>query len=136
MPSLAAPSPDPDKDNPVKDAIRDVIDSGGGGVHDIAVPTQLFAKHFDDAGGIAAAIGEKRPASPRKTPTVAATSLPAKKKTNTSSSPTRNAFTAVARVAAAAAAAIGVGGSSDIALPPAITRDRTSPTSIAGLEPP
>ena len=139
MPSLAAPSPDPDKANPFNDAIRHLIDSGGDDVgdggNDIAAPTQLFTNNSNDAGNVAA-VREKRPASPRKTSAIAAVSSPAKKKSNTSSSPTRTAFTAVARVAVAAAAVFGVGETTDIALPPVISRRNPSPTSVADNAPP
>ena len=70
MPSLAAPSPDPDNAKPFNDAIRHLIDSGGNDVgdggDDIAAPTQLFTNNSNDAGNVAT-IREKRPASPRKT---------------------------------------------------------------------
>ena len=139
MPSLAAPSPDRNDANPYNVAIRALIDIGGvnngDGDGDIAAPKHLFANDCDDAG-IVAAIREKRPASPRNNAAIESASSPAKKKSNTSSSPTRAAVTAVARVASAAAAAFGVGGTSDIALPPLITRTNPSPTSIADIEAP
>ena len=125
--SLATPLPDTDQENNLNDAIHGVIYSGaGGGNHDLAVPAQLFAKHFEDAGGIASAIGEKRLASERRTPAVAAASLPAKKKRNTSSSPICYAFAAIARVTAANAAATGVGVTSNNVLLPAISHGHHS----------
>ena len=138
MPSLAAPSPDPDKAEPFNDAIRHLIDSGGNDVgdggNDIVAPTQLFTNNSNDAGNVAT-IREKRPASPRRTSAITALSSPAKKKSNTSSSPTRTPFTDVARVTNAAAA-FGVGGTTDIASPPVILRSDPSPTSIADIAPP
>ena len=63
MPSLAAPSPDPNNSNHFSDAIRDLVDIGciinGDGGDDIAAPTQLFDNDCDDAG-IVAAIRKKR----------------------------------------------------------------------------
>ena len=71
MASLPAPSPDPDRDNPVNSAIRNVNDRGGCDNDGIADPLQLFNQHYDDANGdlnviATPAQGEKRPASPRK----------------------------------------------------------------------
>ena len=108
MPSVAAPSPDTDKDKAADSAIRAVNEHDARDADDIAAPVRLFGEAYDANNERVEEIaaGDKRPASPRKASASVAAWSPLKKKSNTSLSPMCLDINKVDCVATAAALVI------------------------------